>query len=122
MSSWLEGVDDWFIRQGYRWEIRRLMRTANAILDRTHDVQHYSKENINQESRKLQMQLQRSPRDAAYLGIDAFAIAALACKQILGIEPNATQIVAAILTAAGNVVELRSGEGKTAVAMLAAYW
>ena len=52
---------------------------------------------------------------------DVFAVAREASKRILGLRPYDVQLIGGIALHEGNVAEMKTGEGKTLVAMLPAY-
>ena len=52
---------------------------------------------------------------------DVFAVAREASKRILGLRPYDVQLIGGIVLHEGNVAEMKTGEGKTLVAMLPAY-
>ncbi len=52
---------------------------------------------------------------------DAFAIAREASKRILGLRPFDVQLIGGMVLHEGNVAEMKTGEGKTLVALLPAY-
>ena len=52
---------------------------------------------------------------------DAFAVAREASKRVLGMRPYDVQLIGGIALHEGNVAEMKTGEGKTLVAMLPAY-
>ncbi len=52
---------------------------------------------------------------------DAFAVAREASKRILGMRPFDVQLIGGMVLHEGNVAEMKTGEGKTLVAMLPAY-
>lgn len=85
-------------------------------------VGEYTLEDINRESLKLKAHIKDHPETVDDFIVNALNLASLAVQHIMGFYPNATQIFAALLLISGKVVELRSGEGKTIVAALAAYW
>ena len=53
--------------------------------------------------------------------VDAFAIAREASKRILGMRPYDVQLIGGMVLHEGCVAEMKTGEGKTLVAMLPAY-
>ncbi len=53
--------------------------------------------------------------------VEAFAIAREAAKRILGMRPYDVQLIGGMVLNGGNVAEMKTGEGKTLVAMLPAY-
>ncbi len=52
---------------------------------------------------------------------DAFAVAREASKRILGMRPYDVQLIGGMVLNQGDVAEMKTGEGKTLVAMLPAY-
>lgn len=52
---------------------------------------------------------------------DSFAVAREASKRILGMRPFDVQLIGGMVLHEGNVAEMKTGEGKTLVAMLPAY-
>ena len=52
---------------------------------------------------------------------DAFAVAREASKRVLGMRPYDVQLIGGMVLHEGNVAEMKTGEGKTLVAMLPAY-
>lgn len=122
MFKLFDRIDDWLElsrqRRTYasaRWFPEAVFAYSRTMADENLDKIHHA-------SILLQERLGDHPTsDPRYL-VEAFALASLAAKRILGYYPNATQIIAATLLAEGNIVELRSGEGKTLTAFLAAYW
>lgn len=52
---------------------------------------------------------------------DAFAVAREAAKRVSGLRPYDVQLIGGIALHEGNVAEMKTGEGKTLVAMLPAY-
>ncbi len=52
---------------------------------------------------------------------DAFAVAREAAKRVLGMRPYDVQLIGGMVLHSGTVAEMKTGEGKTLVAMLPAY-
>ncbi|MDO4741826.1 MAG: preprotein translocase subunit SecA [Candidatus Saccharibacteria bacterium] len=52
---------------------------------------------------------------------EAFAVAREAARRILGMRPYDVQLIGGMVLHGGNVAEMKTGEGKTLVAMLPAY-
>ncbi len=52
---------------------------------------------------------------------EVFAVAREASKRVLGLRPYDVQLIGGIVLHEGNVAEMKTGEGKTLVAMLPAY-
>ena len=52
---------------------------------------------------------------------EAFAVAREAARRVLGMEPYRVQLIGGIILHQGRIAEMRTGEGKTLVAVLPAY-
>lgn len=82
-----------------------------------------SDEELQNGSKKLREKL---TEDSSEKNIDqslpeAFAIAREASKRVLGMRPYDVQLIGGMVLNGGNVAEMKTGEGKTLVAMLPAY-
>ena len=53
--------------------------------------------------------------------VDAFAVAREASKRVMGMRPYDVQLIGGMVLNSGAVAEMKTGEGKTLVAMLPAY-
>ncbi len=122
MLKLLLKLDDWIDSRTQTRKIQRLQKIADAVKEYTRSFGYLGPEAIAEESRRLRERLRTYPGDAAELQPRALAIAGLAVQRVLGFAPNATQIIGALLMIDGNIIEMHAGEGKTAVATLAAYW
>lgn len=76
---------------------------------------------INRLSKKLERDIREKKVHPVDAFSDAVALVTAACERFLQISPNDTQVSAAYALSLGNIVELPTGEGKTIVAMMAAY-
>lgn len=56
-----------------------------------------------------------------YIMVEAFAVVREASKRVLGLRPFDVQIVGAVTLHHGQIAEMKTGEGKTLVAVLAVY-
>ena len=91
----------------FRQKIKKALKTARA------------EEGINKSGKK------RPPVDDTKILNDilpdAFAVAREASKRILGLRPYDVQLIGGMVLHEGAVAEMKTGEGKTLVAMLPAY-
>lgn len=78
-----------------------------------------SDEELAEQSAVLKSRLEREKLDMILA--DAFAVAREAANRILGMRPYDVQLIGGIALHEGNVAEMKTGEGKTLVAMLPAY-
>jgi len=122
MFTWIDQIDDWIEQRSFRRIFKQNLLIAQSTEDRLRELGQLAAEQILDHSRELKRKIEMGAEHPALAMAEAFALASFSCQHFLGFRPNATQIVAAILLAEGKVIEMRAGEGKTAVAMLAAYW
>lgn len=81
-----------------------------------------SDEELSAQTDKLKSQLGDGSQKALdHILNDAFAIAREAAKRILGLRPFDVQLIGGMVLHEGNVAEMKTGEGKTLVALLPAY-
>lgn len=122
MPTFFDRLNDWIEKFQQKITAGRLSDVARAVKFRVSDISEYTNGEINKASIIIQRRLKEHPEDTSNLIIEALALASLAVKRFIDFYPNETQIIAALLLTEGRVVELRAGEGKTIVAILAAYW
>ena len=82
------------------------------------------KENEEAETKKKPSKKRKSSSDAKVLNEilpEAFAVAREASKRVAGMRPYDVQLIGGMVLNEGNVAEMKTGEGKTLVAMLPAY-
>ena len=83
-----------------------------------------TEETSKKSSKKAKKSLKKLNSDAKILDEilpDAFAVAREASKRVLKMRPYDVQLIGGIALHEGNVAEMKTGEGKTLVAMLPAY-
>ncbi len=79
-------------------------------------------EKMSDEELKAQTEILRKKSDNPdAILIDAFAVAREASKRVLGLRPYDVQLIGGMVLNMGAVAEMKTGEGKTLVAMLPAY-
>lgn len=82
-----------------------------------------SDEELARQSQIFREKLQKDSSEKAIDGllVEAFAVAREASKRILGMRPYDVQLIGGMVLNQGDVAEMKTGEGKTLVAMLPAY-
>lgn len=115
-------VERWLESRNERKVRRRLGWVPAAVKGEVQALDQASREDIRRRSAMLFKRITARPGDTGRALVEALALASRAVKHTLGFYPNDTQLMAALELARGKVIELRSGEGKTIVALLAAYW
>ncbi|MBI3627145.1 MAG: hypothetical protein HY220_00120 [Candidatus Sungbacteria bacterium] len=122
MHPLLEILEDKLESHEARELFDSLLTFADEALQVSRDNRNLPFDEILKRSLHIRDIIQESPQRADELKTEIFALAAVAIHRVLKFFPNTTQFVAASLLAEGKVVELRTGEGKTVSAMIAAYW
>lgn len=104
-----------------RFDRRRLKPYMDKLQDiRKLDCTGWSDAKLQEASARLRERARGGePPDA--LLVEAFALAVEAASRTLGLRPFDVQIMAGAALHAGNMVEMRTGEGKTLAAVLPAY-
>lgn len=103
--------------------LRRMYKRAMEIGELEPKYVTMSDQELRDASKHLREVL---TKDSSEKNIDAhlvegFAIAREAAKRILGMRPYDVQLIGGMVLNGGNVAEMKTGEGKTLVAMLPAY-
>ena len=83
-----------------------------------------AKSKVSKKSKKAKKATKKVDNDAKALDTilpDAFAVVREASKRKLGMRPYDVQLIGGIALHEGNVAEMKTGEGKTLVALLPAY-
>ena len=102
--------------------LKRMYRQALEIGKLEPKYAAMSDEELSAQTDKLKSQLGDGSQKALdHILNDAFAIAREAAKRILGLRPFDVQLIGGMVLHEGNVAEMKTGEGKTLVALLPAY-
>jgi len=84
-------------------------------------IKDYNNLELKEQTKKLKGYLNKSNKKIDDIMPEAFATAKEAIKRTTGLILFEVQIVGAIILHKGNIAEMKTGEGKTLVAMLPAY-
>jgi preprotein translocase subunit SecA len=101
-------------------ELRKLRKTVNKINQLETDLESLTVEQLQQKTVQLK-QRAASGESLDQLLPEAFATVREAAKQVLGMRHFDVQLIGGIALHQGKIAEMRTGEGKTLVATLAAY-
>ena len=109
-----------FLRMGEGRTLRKLHSQASAVNQLEESFSHLSDDELKQETEELRS------RYAAGESLDdllpeAFAAVREASKRTLGLRHFDVQLMGGGALHLGNIAEMKTGEGKTLVATLAAY-
>lgn len=116
----LDRLDQWIEKKTTDWQIRRLQKLCAAIQHECLLTPPHTAGDILKASSELKSQIEKGRKDSLVI-FDAIKLASLASKRFLGYVPNQTQIAAGIILSGGNIIEMKTGEGKTTVALLTSY-
>ncbi|MDZ5762232.1 Protein translocase subunit SecA [Candidatus Cyrtobacter comes] len=103
---------------------RKFLKNAKKVLQKVNDFENelikLSDAELKAETAKLREQFFKS-NDLKFILPRAFAVVREASKRVLNMRHFDVQILGGIALNEGNIAEMRTGEGKTLVATLAAY-
>lgn len=99
--------------------LKRLWKKAEEINQLEPKYQKMSDRTLASQTDILKKRVQKEKLD--HLLPDAFALVREATQRILKMRPYDVQLIGGIVLHEGNVAEMKTGEGKTLVAMLPAY-
>ena len=101
------------------WRSRRALRRARLAARRVAALAHLPDDDLDARLRAATRRLRLGGMVGEAL-TEALALVALVAERVLGLRPHQGQLAAAAGLAAGYVVEMDTGEGKTLAAFLAA--
>ncbi len=102
--------------------LRRMYKKAVEIGNLEPKYSAMSDEELSGQTKILKSRLKTgSQKELDAILVDAFAIAREAAKRKLGMQPFDVQLIGGMVLHEGAVAEMKTGEGKTLVAMLPAY-
>ncbi|MDJ0834050.1 MAG: preprotein translocase subunit SecA [Gammaproteobacteria bacterium] len=100
--------------------IKALRRTADKINRLEPDLQALSDEQLQQKTEEFK-QRYRDGETVEQLLVEAFAVCREASTRVLGMRHYDVQLIGGMILNNNQITEMRTGEGKTLVATLAAY-
>ena len=101
-------------------ELKRMQKIVDKVNDYTDDIAGLSDAEIKERSNSLKQQVSDGSTLDELLP-EAFALAREAADRALGLRPFDVQLVGGIVLHEGRIAEMKTGEGKTLVAILAAF-
>ena len=101
-------------------ELKRMGKVVQQINRLADEVSALSDDGIKERTTELKQRYQSEQSLKAILP-EAFALAREAADRALGLRPFDVQLVGGIVMHEGGIAEMRTGEGKTLVAILPAY-
>ncbi len=101
-------------------EVKKIMPTVQAILALEEEYKALSDEELSAKTEEFKTRLQNGETLEQILP-EAFATAREAADRVLGMRPYPVQLIGGIILHQGRIAEMKTGEGKTLVAILPAY-
>ncbi|MBR3248965.1 preprotein translocase subunit SecA [Candidatus Saccharibacteria bacterium] len=103
--------------------LRRLWKRAQEINKLEPKYEKMSDKELKEKSADLREKVAKKSDEKSLDGFlpEAFAIAREATKRVMGLRPYDVQLIGGMVLNEGAVAEMKTGEGKTLVAMLPAY-
>ena len=115
LTKFLQGV----FGDAQKKVLKKMWKKANEINKLEPKYEKMSDEELKSQTEKFKKALKKKSLDA--LLPDVFAVAREASKRVLGMRPYDVQLIGGMVLHSGAVAEMKTGEGKTLVAMLPAY-
>ena len=100
-------------------EVKRIMPLVEKIESLRPEMQKLSDEELKNKTREFKKRLEEGETLDDLLP-EAFAVVREAGKRVLGMEHFQVQLIGGIILHQGRIAEMRTGEGKTLVAILPA--
>ena len=101
-------------------EIKKIQPTVDRILSLEAEYQALSEEELKGKTRQFQERYQQGETLDELLP-EAFAAIREAADRVLGMRPYPVQLIGGIVLHQGRIAEMKTGEGKTLVAILPCY-
>jgi len=101
--------------------LKRLWKRAQEINELEPKYEKMSDKELKEVSKELREKAKNDEKVLNNLLPEAFAVAREATKRVMGLRPYDVQLIGGMVLNEGAVAEMKTGEGKTLVAMLPAY-
>ncbi|MBQ3072916.1 MAG: preprotein translocase subunit SecA, partial [Oscillospiraceae bacterium] len=101
-------------------EVKKIMPTVNKILALEDTYKAFDDEALRAKTQEFKDRLAQGQTLDSILP-EAFAAAREAADRVLGMRPYPVQLIGGIVLHQGRIAEMKTGEGKTLVAILPAY-
>ena len=117
LTKFLQGV----FGDAQKKVLKRLWKRAQEINKLEPKYKKMTDKQLKEASEKLRKKAKNDEKVLNDLLPEAFAVAREASKRVLGLRPYDVQLIGGMVLNEGAVAEMKTGEGKTLVAMLPAY-
>ena len=109
------------LRAGEGRKLNRYKKLAAQVLELSDEMEALSDEELQAKTAEFRKRLEDEDLSLDDLLIEAFAVAREAAFRVLGQRPYEVQVIGGIALYAGNVAEMKTGEGKTLTSIMPAY-
>jgi len=100
--------------------IQHYSQTINAINKLEEKVKHFTDSELQNQTNLFIQRLSEGENIETFL-VESFAVVREASKRVLGLRHFDVQLIGGLILHEGKIAEMRTGEGKTLVAVLPAY-
>ena len=100
--------------------IQHYSQTINAINKLEEKVKHFTDSELQNQTNLFIQRLSEGEKIETFL-VESFAVVREASKRVLGLRHFDVQLIGGLILHEGKIAEMRTGEGKTLVAVLPAY-
>ena len=100
---------------------KKYKETIKKINELYYSLRHYSNDNLKKQTEKLSTKLKNNQLELEEILVEAFATIKEAIARATGIVLFDVQLLGGIILHLGKIAEMKTGEGKTFVALLPAY-
>lgn len=103
---------------------KKLREQAKEVLERATKMESYTDEQLKEKTKEFKEMIVNATNIEKTLNQilpDAFAVACVAAKRVLGMQPYEEQIMGGIVLHHGRIAEMKTGEGKTLTSVLPVY-
>lgn len=101
-------------------KIKKYLNQVNVINKSENSLKKLSDEELKEETRKLITSISEN-QDTVNILSKAFAVAREASRRVLGLRHFDVQLIGGLILNEGTIAEMKTGEGKTLVAILPSY-
>nr|YP_010903224.1 preprotein-translocase subunit a [Hypnea cornuta]WCH55677.1 preprotein-translocase subunit a [Hypnea cornuta] len=98
----------------------KFYKTINKIKNLSNLLSEYSDNELKKQTQKLQLKIKKNENQEEIL-VEAFGTAKEAIRRALGLNLFDVQILGSLVINEGKIAEMKTGEGKTIVAILPSY-
>ncbi|WP_318530489.1 hypothetical protein [Fructilactobacillus lindneri] len=100
---------------------QKYQQTVKKIQSLAPKYHQMNDDELQQQTQQLRKVVRDNPQKLKSILPQAYAVVCEACERVLGMRPFPVQILGAVDMEDGNIVEMKTGEGKTLTATMPMY-